>query len=160
MRKQVVLPVVTLAFVAAAVIVAGQSPDPWMGTWKLNLAKSTYSLGPPSTTNIVSTWESVGSGQFKQSQDSVDAKGQKTHQEITLRFDGADYPFVGPAQPTTRSFKRIDARTFEYVVKVNGQVTSTNRVAVAPDGKTRTITSTGTNAKGQPFKNVTLWEKQ
>lgn len=163
MRKQGVVSVLTLAFGVITLTVAGQAPDPWLGTWKVNFAKSTYSPGPPPptpTAALVSTWVSLGGGQFKQSQDGVDAKGQKTHQEVTLRFDGADYPFVGAAQPTTRSYKRLDARTFEYVVKVNGKVTSTNIVAVAPDGKTRTITSTGTNAQGQAFKNVQLWEKQ
>ena len=159
MRNLVATPVV-LAFLALPVALGAQAPDPWMGTWKLNIAKSTYSPGPPPMTPIVSSWESLGGGQFKQSQDGVDAKGQKVHNEVVLRFDGADYPFTGTLQPTTRSYKRIDARSFEYVVKVNGKVTSTNLVVVAPDGKTRTITQTGVNAQGQPIKNVMLWEKQ
>ena len=158
MRNLVATPVVP-AFLVLAVAVSAQAPDPWMGTWKLNVAKSTFT-GPPPFNSLVSTWESVGGGQFKQTQDAVDAKGQKSHQEIVLKFDGADYPFVGGAQPTTRSYKRIDARTFEYVVKVNGKPVSNNLVVVAQDGKTRTITQTGTDGQGRPFKNVQLWEKQ
>ena len=109
----------------------------------------------------MSTWESLGGGQFKNNVDVVDAKGQSTHNEIILRFDGADYPFKGTAEPTTRSFKRIDARCpFEFVQKVNGKVTATTRSVTAPDGKTRTLTTTGSNAQGQSIKNVVLWEKQ
>jgi bisphosphoglycerate-dependent phosphoglycerate mutase len=144
-----------------AMVVAAQSGDPFLGTWKLNVAKSTWDPGPPLPT-LVSTWEAVGNGEYKQSQDAVDDKGNKSnHQEVRMRFDQKDYPYVGGAgTPTTRSYKRIDARTFEYLVKVNGKVVSTNRVVVAADGKTRTITQTGTDVQGRSFKNVQLWEKQ
>src|SRR6266849_9491895 len=46
---------IAVVFVAlAALLAAGstaqaQSPDPWFGTWKVNLAKSTYSPGPKPT---------------------------------------------------------------------------------------------------------------
>jgi len=46
------------------------------------------------------------------------------------------------------------------VEKVDGKVTTTSRSVGAPDGKTRTLTVTGTNAQGQTVKNVVLWEKQ
>ena len=160
MRRQIVLPVFTLAFFVLALTVAGQSPE-LSGTWKVNEAKSTYSPAPASPAKSqVSVWESLEGGQFKNTVEFVDAKGQSTHNEIILRFDGADYPYKGAAVPTTRAYKRIDGRTFEFVTKVNGKVTTTTRSVAAPDGKTRTLTTTGTNAQGQTVKNVVLWEKQ
>jgi len=77
-----------------------------------------------------------------------------------VKFDETDSPLVGAATPTTRAYKRIDARTFEYVQKVNGKAVSTSRSVMSADGKTRTFTTTGTNAQGQPFKSVIIWEKQ
>ena len=90
----------------------------------------------------------------------MDAKGQTTRSEVVLKFDGADYPFKGSAAPnTTRSCKR-DGQNYDYVEKVSGKVIRTSRSVMAPDGKTRTVTSTGTSAQGQPFKDVLVWDKQ
>ena len=140
---------------------AGQSPDPLVGTWKVNLAKSTYSPGPPPTAQSnVSIWQDLGGGQFKNIIDIVDAKGKSSRTEVITKFDGADVPVKGAAVPTTRAYKRIDARTWQFVTKIDGIVTSTNRSVTAPDGKTRINTTTGIDAKGQAIKNVTFYEKQ
>lgn len=158
MRKHIVLPVFTLAVFFMALPVAAQKPDSLVGTWKANLAKSTFTGAPPKSQ--VSKWEALPDGQLKNVNDSVDAKGQSAHSEIIVKFNGTDLPLKGASTPTTRAYKRIDARTFEYVQKVNGKVTSTSRSVMSPDGKTRTFTTTGTNAQGQPFKTVLIWEKQ
>ena len=47
MRSHIVVPVFTLALFAVALTVAGQTPEGLVGTWKTNVAKSTYSPGPP-----------------------------------------------------------------------------------------------------------------
>jgi hypothetical protein len=43
---------------------------------------------------------------------------------------------------------------------VGGKVTTTSRVVVSADGKTRTITTTGTDTQGRTVNNVTVWDKQ
>lgn len=160
MRKHCVLAVSALALVVVlGPAVSGQTPDPLIGKWRVNVAKSTYSGPPPTFKSQISTWESVG-GQLKNSTETVDAKGQTTRTEIMVKFDGTDIPVQGAAVPTTRAYKRIDARSFEFVQKENGKVTTTFRSVMAADGKTRTLTTTGTNAQGQAVKNVVLWEKQ
>jgi hypothetical protein len=158
MKRHIVVPVFTLAFLVVALTVAGQTPKQMLGTWKVNIAKSTYP--GPAPKSQVSIWEALPDGQVKNSNDTVDAKGQSTHSEILVKFDGTDIPLKGAATPTTRAYKRIDDRNFEYVTKVNGKVVSTSKSVMAPDGKTRTFTITGTNAQGQPFKTVLIWEKQ
>jgi hypothetical protein len=162
MRRLLSIPaVVTLSFLAGTLTADGQSPDPLVGTWTANIAKSTYSPGPPPTTKSdVSTWETLGGGQSRNTQVIVDTKGLSTRTEVVTRFDGAEVPMKGAAVPTTRAYKRIDARTFEFVTKENGKVTTTTRSVASPDGKIRTNTTTGTDARGQSVKNVVLWEKQ
>lgn len=157
MRRSTLGVVVALALLVVAVV--AQSPDPLLGTWKVNLVKSTWSPGP-SPKSQFSRWEALPNGQLKNINAAVDAKGQSTHSEIVVRFDGADLTLVGAAVPTTRAYKRIDGRTFEYVTKVNGKVVGTSRSVMAADGKTRTFTTTGTNAQGEPTKSVLIWEKQ
>jgi hypothetical protein len=148
----------TLTFLVVWLTVTGQSPELWLGTWKVDVAKSSWSPGPPSKSQVT-TWESLGNGQYKNTSDVVDAKGQTTHSEFTMRF-GVEVPMTAAAVPTTRTYRRIDDRTTEYVLKVNGKVTTTTRQIVAPDGKTRTVTTTGTDAQGRTVKTVLFSEKQ
>ena len=44
--------------------------------------------------------------------------------------------------------------------KVKGKVLTTTRIVIAPDGKTRTVTVTGTTVDGKPLKNVLVYDKQ
>ena len=157
MRKRIFVFAVASCLFALAVM--AQSPDKYLlGVWKVNVAKSTYSPGPPPKSNM-STWDVVG-GQFRNVNEAVETNGQATKTEIIVKFDGTDIPLKGAAEPTTRAYKRIDDRTFEFVTKVNGKVTTTFRSVLSSDGRTRTATTTGTNAQGQAVKNVVLWEKQ
>ena len=159
MRRSNIVAVVALALFVLTITVAGQS-ETWVGTWKRNIAKSTYSPGPVPTAPLVAKWESLGGGRFKNTQDSVDAKGQPTRIEIVFAFDGKDYPIKGNATPSSRAYRRIDDHTLEMVTKVNGKAVGTSRSVMAADGKTRTFTTTGTNAQGEPTKSVLIWEKQ
>jgi hypothetical protein len=157
---------IALVFVAfTALLVVGsngraQSPEPWMGTWKVNLAKSTYSPGPKPTVAAMVKMEPSGSG-FKTTIDAVNAQGQTVHTESVAMFDGKDNPVKGALAPnTTVAFKRIDGRTFEVQGKVDGKPTVHTRVAVSADGTTITATQTGKNVQGQTLKNVLVQDKQ
>ena len=137
-----------------------QSSDPWIGTWKVNLEKSTYSPGPKPT--VAATVKSEPSaGGLKTTIDATNPEGKPTHTESVAKFDGKDYPVTGAQAPnTTNALKRIDDRTFEVMGKVDGKPAMTTRVVVAADGKTMTATQTGTNAQGQSVNNVIVLNKQ
>jgi hypothetical protein len=47
-----------------------------------------------------------------------------------------------------------------WVTKVNGKETTTTRASLSRNGKTQTLTTTGTNAQGQKVNNVGVFEKQ
>ena len=147
--------------IPASLIVAAQSPqalERFAGTWKQNIAKSKYDPGPALKSQTVVI--KVSDGGLLATADTVSAQDQKGHVEITEKFDGKDYPVKGAAQPTTRSFKWLDDSTIEWVQKVNGKQTVTTRASLSRDGKTQTLTTTGTNAQGQNFQNVVVLEKQ
>ena len=46
------------------------------------------------------------------------------------------------------------------VSKKSGKVTITQRNIVSADGKTRTVTTTGTDALGQKVNNVAVFERK
>lgn len=160
MRRQMTAVALTLVSVIALGTLA-QAQDPWIGTWKLNLAKSKYdpAAGAPKSQTVKQ--EALPGGGMKSTVDGVDAQGRTIHQEVTTHFDGKPSEVPGAADAkTTRVYKKIDNRTYEFVTSVDGKVTTTSRSVVSADGKTRTITTTGKNAQGQTVNNVAVYEKQ
>jgi len=157
---------VVVAF-ACAVAVSTQAVSPFSGTWRLNVAKSKWSPGPPSKSGT-NRYEVTQDG-FKGVLDGVNGQGQTTHTEYTCRFDGKDCPITGtvdgkaipaPTGADVVAWKKIDDYTYEYVVKLKGQILSTTRIVIAKDGKTQTRTTTGKNAQGQTVNNTAVYEKQ
>jgi hypothetical protein len=55
---------------------------------------------------------------------------------------------------------RVDATTTKHTFKKAGKVTVTQSVVVSGDGKTLTITTTGTNVRGQAVNSVSVYDKQ
>lgn len=158
----------TTAALVAAIIggvlsvigVAGQSTDLWIGTWKLNIAESTYSPGPPPTVKSqIVIHQAVPNG-ITTIIDAVDAKGARSRREITALFDGREYELKGNPMPTTRIYTRIDNRSFEYVERVNGQLRGSARVVISADGKRRTTTTTRVGPHGEEVRNVEISERQ
>ena len=159
-RQTCLFAVVALGLV---VVLAGtalaQSSDPRLGTWKLNLAKSTYAAGT-APKSVTFTSEAAGAG-IKSTVDVVAADGTVQHWVVTTNYDGKDTPLVGTnVQDETVARTRVDANTVKMVYKKAGKVISTQSSVVSKDGKTITITSTGTDAKGQTVKSVAVYDKQ
>jgi hypothetical protein len=133
--------------------------DPHVGVWKLNVAKSKYSPGP-APTSATTTMVAAGKG-MKISVNQVMADGTKRQWEYTSNNDGTEAQVTGnnpEADTIVRS--RVNARTQKSVSKKNGKVTITQTSEVSGDGKTRTVTTSGVNAKGEKVDNVALYERQ
>ena len=45
-------------------------------------------------------------------------------------------------------------------IKKGGKVTVTGKIVVSSDGKTRTVTTSGTTPQGKAFKNIAVYDKQ
>jgi len=88
------------------------------------------------------------------------------HEEANSKFDGHDYPVkgTGPNQADyanrTVAHTRVDAHTFEVVVKLNGKLANTRRFVVSQDGKTLTDTGTGTDPQRRKVVSVQIWDRQ
>jgi hypothetical protein len=141
----------------AGSIAAAQTADPIIGTWKLNVAKSKYDPGP-APKSATATFTVAGKG-VKFVLEGVTGTGEKAQWSYTANEDGKDYPMTGNPDADTISLKRIDARTVETTNKKAGKVTTTNRRTVSADGKTLTVTTTGTSSTGVKINNVQVFEK-
>ena len=54
----------------------------------------------------------------------------------------------------------VDERTMELTVKKDGKVTTTGRITVSADGKSRTVSTSGTDSKGKKVKSTAVYDKQ
>src|ERR1700727_900554 len=152
LRKSV-LTLVAVLF--AATISFAQNPH--LGTWKLNEAKS--KSAPGMQKNLTVTYEVVGDN-IKATVDGVDGQGKPTHSEWTGKFDGKDYPVTGDPTSDRRAIKQIDDRNLELTVKKDGKVTMSGRIVISADGKSRTLTMSGTDAAGKKVKSTSVYDKQ
>lgn len=152
----------SLLLIAIALVSFGAAlyaADNNIGTWKLNVAKSKYDPGPApkSATLKIEAWGEDG---VKFSSDGMDAEGKPTHFDFQAKYDGKDVVVKGNPDFDMLAYKRVDANTLEVTTKRAGKVAGTGKVTVSKDGKTRTVTQMGTNAKGEKINNVMVYDKQ
>jgi len=154
MKTRAIGMTLALCFIAAAVSFAS---SPNMGTWKLNEAKSKIPAMAPKNNTVV--YEAEG-GNVKVTVDGTDGAGKPSHNEWTGKFDGKDYPLTGDPSANTRSYKKVDDRTTELTNKKDGKVTATGRIVISADGKSRTVTVSGTDPSGKKVEYTAVYDKQ
>jgi hypothetical protein len=146
-----------LVLVLTAGIAYAAGNDVFMGTWKLNEAKSKIAAGQPKNSTVVNT---VDGDNVKIAIDGTDAKGQPFHSEWTGKFDGKDYALTGDPATDMRSYKVTNDHTLLAVSKKDGKETLSARIVVAADGKSRTVTVSGTDASGAKITSTQFYDKQ
>jgi hypothetical protein len=147
----------TVAALFAAAVVCFAAADSNMGTWKLNEAKSKFAAGATKNSTVV---YSADGDNVKVTVDGKSADGKAIHSEWTGKFDGKDYPVTGDPSSDSRSYKKVNGNTLSMTVKKDGKVTATGKIVVASDGKTRTVTTSGTDAKGKQVSSTAVYDKQ
>jgi hypothetical protein len=154
---------VTVVLAQSLVIVASLGAaqgEPRVGTWKLNLANSTFSPGPPPKTQTL-TFRAAGPYWMALLQ-GLDASGKPINPDmnnLAISFDGKDHPTATVNYDTT-AWKRISADKYQVIRKKAGKIVLTSTNVLSTDGKTMTITTKGVNADGQSIRNVRVYDKQ
>jgi hypothetical protein len=131
--------------------------NPHLGTWKLNEAKSKVPAGMMKNTTV--TYTEQGDS-MKVTTEGTSGDGSALQTEWTGKFDGKDYPLTGDPSADTRSYTKVDDHTLTLENKKGGKVTTSGRVVVSADGKTRTLTLSGKNAAGQKLTSKAVYDKQ
>lgn len=139
-------------------ISAAEGTDPVVGTWELNVAKSTFTAGPviksqtrtysQSGPNITLVMKTVG------------ASGKETTTRTTYQLNGKDFPVMGAADYDSLSAKQVDTQTAEFTLKRAGKAVGTTSRTVSKDGKTLLSRSKSTTATGEKSENVLVFDKQ
>ena len=142
------------AFLGGTALAQGEAIN---GTWKLNTAKSKYEPGPgPKSQTIVISGTDAAR---KIVVDVAPQSGDAAHWEVSGAA-GAQLPVVGTNPNADHYvFKRINATTLEAQYFRDGKPTIKQTAVVSADGKTLTVTATGTNAQGNSVNNVAVYDK-
>ena len=144
--------VAALAFGSTAL-----AADNWLGTWKLNVAKSKFVPGPPPQSMTIK-FEPAADGAITLTADGVDGEGKATHLEYAAKFDGTEVPWTGNPNADSAAPRRLDANRYENVWKKDGKVVVTVTATVSADGKTLTVIQRGKDAKGQVMDMTEVFE--
>ena len=132
--------------------------NPFVGTWKLNVAKSKVTDLSAMPKSETMTYVAIDNG-VKIIIDGIDTEG-KYHFEDQNIYDGKDYPLKGNPDADTSAIKKVDANTVMVVLKKAGKEMESWRCTVSKDGKTETLTGIGMTPKRQPFSGTFIYDKQ
>lgn len=150
-----------LTFVLSVTALAQSKDDPSIGSWKLNVTKSTFTPGPAKKGDTRSY--EVTDGWLIVTTESISGEGNRTGVRFAARFDGTPYAQIGRFAPTVTliTYEPVDRLTLKYTQRdTSGKIVSTNTRTVSADGKTMTIEQKTTAANGRPVVNVELYERQ
>lgn len=129
-----------------------------IGSWKLNLAKSKFSPGPPPKSQ---TLNFEGAGQdLKNTADTVDAQGQVIKVVFMHIYDGKPHPTTGNPLFDATTYTRLDDHHVKWVRSKADKPIQTGSNEISADGKTFTVSTEGMGANGQPISSVAVYEKQ
>jgi hypothetical protein len=141
-----------------AVALAADPPDPVIGTWILNVAKSKFMPGPGPKSQTRTYAESAHATAMKFT--GVSAGGSTVSGGSTFKYDGKDYPATGSPDYDTLAPKRLNRNTVRIDLKKGGKVVGTTICTLSVRDKVLTVSSKGKDSKGGTFDTVMVFDKQ
>jgi hypothetical protein len=160
LAKSAVRSVLSLTLVTALASVALAQGKPRVGTWELNLEKSTFSPGPAPRRQTL-TFQEKGP-QWMALVQGIDASGKPIGLDtnnLMINFDGRDHPTPTSDYETT-AWKAVNEHEYRVTRKKAGKVVMTSTNILSADGNTMTITTIGQNGAGQPVHNVRVYDRR
>jgi hypothetical protein len=147
-----------IATLSAMTIAFASDSAPLVGTWQLNVSKSTFTAGsaPKSQTR---TYTQSGSS-ITLMMKTVATDGKEATQQTTYQLDGKDYPVSGSPDYDSLTGKQVNARTASFTLKRAGKAVGTTTRTVSKDGKHLTSKSRATSANGEKSESVMVFDKQ
>ena len=158
MRRIFSLALIVLAIACAA---PAFGADNSLGTWKANLEKTKYTPAPWPVKTVTSVREAVPDG-VKVTSTGERTDGTAINASYTAKYDGSPSSVSGQGAPyDSVSIKQVNANTFTYdAKKTDGKYHAHGRIVISPDGKTMTMTATGTDPDGKPMTIRLVYDKQ
>jgi hypothetical protein len=159
MRKLLVRAVLAIVATAGGVaFAAAPVPDPVVGTWQLNVSKSTFTAGPAFKSQT-RTYSQSGQS-ITLVMKTVGADGKEATTQTTYQLDGKDFPVKGNPDYDSLSARQVGSNTARFALKKGGKAVGTTNRTVSKDGKTLTSKTKMTAANGEKSDSVMVFDKQ
>jgi hypothetical protein len=157
--KKINLLILMVGWVIAIAAQNPQSvPDPWVGTWKLDLSQSQFHNPAPQQQTVQVQAAAQGTIQYTLS--GTDAQGKPMLESFEGKADGQAYPIsINGLEGGKIAYQKVSDREFTGQGTMLDGTTVTNNVTLSPDGQTMTIKSRGTSSKGA-FEDTLVYVKQ
>ena len=158
-RMLFVLAILIFGAVAASPLLA--EDNPFLGTWKLNVAKS-KSDGmplPKSSTRTVTADGNV----VKYAFDGVAADGSSFSYSFSSSFDGKASPITGAGMPggaDSITLKHVNSHKITGISTKEGKEIGSSEAEASKDGKVVTVKTKGKGPDGKEFSGVSVYDKQ
>jgi hypothetical protein len=150
-----------LIVAAVAAVPALAQDNPFVGTWKLDVAKSKSEPGP-ALKSQTRTVVAEGAG-ARYSFEGVRADGTAFAYSFKVNYDGKDYPITGlgaPGGADTIAITRLATNKVEATLKKGGKEVGKSAAEVSKDGTTTTLLSKGMTPDGKAYSNYSVYTKQ
>jgi hypothetical protein len=148
-----------LAFLGSASSL--QAADPFVGTWKLNVAKSKPAPAPPGMAVNAETQVLQATGdQYVLSAKGTRENGAAISSRASFPLKGGPVTYTEGAPPAgiSRTMKRINESTLDFSETRDGKVDGTIHAVVS--GKTLRLETKGIDEKGKPTTGLVVFDKQ
>jgi hypothetical protein len=132
--------------------------DAVAGTWKLNVAKSTFAPGPAPKSQTRTYSESAQGMTLTLKTTAADSKESTV--TLTFKDDGKPYPVRGNPDFDMVSVSRVDPLTVHSTQTKAGAFVGSGMRTVSKDGKTLTFAQRGTHAGGGKYDDVLVYDRQ
>ena len=133
--------------------------DPAVGTWALNVSKSKMDASTPAPKSSVRTYSATRDG-LKVVIHTVTATGEAHDMSASFSYDGKQHPATGSEDYDTVAVTRTGPNDSKSDFIKGGKVIGHLTRSISKDGKTMTITTDMTNAKGTQVHDVGVFDRQ
>lgn len=143
---------------ALLLMAAATVADPFIGLWRLNIAKSNYAPGQCPKAMLIEMMV-VGNGVHYHSETEF-TNGRKATSDYSAEYNGAEAMVTGTSGlQTPVSLKRIDANTVDARYIGALKIVATARRMVSKDGHTMTITTVSADTSGKEVTNSGVYDR-
>jgi hypothetical protein len=133
--------------------------DPAVGSWALNLSKSKLDASTPAPKSSVRTYSATPDG-LKVAIHTVNAAGEAHDMSASFSYDGKQHPATGSEDYDTVAVTRTGPNDSKSDFIKGGKVIGHLTRSISKDGKTMTITTDMTTAKGTQVHDVGVFDRQ
>jgi hypothetical protein len=139
-----------------------QYEDPFIGTWDLDKAASNFGNALPPN-NLSRTYQYIGDNTYMYIVVTISDEGTIGGSSATYKFDEKEY-VIGSLTPqagrTTISYKKLNEKTVEYTVRIDGRVSQIGAKTISPNGSVLTIAIQNFNAQGNVNNQILSFKRR